>query len=247
MAVPCTHFGAAGRNGVRTESIRPDWRASGSSWIPRWSCWLERRRGGRGVVLVGPHICSYLLSLTRLNECVPLTVYLRYSKDERRRVAKQRWYDASGVQWISEPASQMGSLGRVGRMAAALTEGRTLFITPDLPQKRGDGTPVRLLGREVYLPAGAATLAVRTGAPLLMLTAERVASRRCGKAACATQRLIVHGPYPRDRDGCGAGTRRAAVSARLQWFADALTGFVTRVPELWYLWGDKRWTRVFSR
>ncbi len=220
---------------------------------------------GRGAILVGPHTCNYLLNLTRLNAVVPLTVYLRYSRDERRRAAKQRWYAASGVGWISEPADAGGALGRLGRMAAALAEGRVLFITPDLPQKQGAGVPVQFLEREIYLPAGAGLLAERSGAPLFMLTARADAilapsgvrepreDRRAPVPWCAPaglrQRLIVSGPYapqiPAETARRAAAGRRGALQARLQWFADLFACFLRQQAPLWYLWGDKRWTRVF--
>jgi lauroyl/myristoyl acyltransferase len=190
---------------------------------------------GRGAILVGPHINNYLLNLARLNQVCPLTVYLRHSKDAQRRAAKQRWYEASGVGWISEPLDAGRTLGRLGRMAEALRAGRVLFITPDLPQKRESGTPVQFFGREIYLPAGPALLALRSGAPLFMLTAEMHGSR---------QRLVLHGPFVGDSETRGRDQRQAAVRARLQWFADGLERFLVEQTPLWYLWGDKRWTRL---
>ena len=195
----------------------------------------EAAARGKGVIIMGPHIANYLLNLARLNQDVPLTVYLRYSKDPRRRAAKQRWYQASGVGWISEPADAGGPLGRLGRLAAALRDGRTLFITPDLPQKRGDGTPVRFFQREIYLPAGPAVLAVRTGAPLFTLVARPVEQR---------QQLVLRGPLVAERSERGRDGRRAAIRQRVQWFATCFEQFITEQTPLWYLWGDKRWTRV---
>ena len=198
---------------------------------------------GRGAILVGPHISNYLLNLTRLNQAVPLTIYLRHSKDSSRQQAKQRWYRASGVSWISEPAGQNGPLGRLGQMSAVLRAGRVLFITPDLAKKRGEGVAVRLLGREVYLPAGAAALAARTGAPLFALHARK---------EHRVQKLFVRGPFNldssllRSRDPSQAGRRTPAlIAAGMQWFADEFERFLREQPALWYLWADKRWTRVF--
>lgn len=189
---------------------------------------------GRGVILTGPHITNYLLSLTRLNQEVPLTVYLRHAADTTRQTAKERWYRASGVQWIAEPRDAARPLARLAAMTVAVQSGRVLFITPDLPQKVTDGTPVPLLGRAIYLPGGPAVLAARTGAPLLFLTAERTP---------AGQRLAVRGPYRRVTTG-GSG-RRDAVAGGMRWFADAFERFLLEQTPLWYLWGDKRWTRVF--
>lgn len=190
---------------------------------------------GRGVILMGPHIADYLLNLARLSQECPLTVYLRYSRDAGRREAKQRWYQASGVGWISEPADAAGPLGRLGRMAAALRAGRVLFITPDLPQKREEGTPVQFFGREIYLPAGPGLLALRSGAPLFLLSASARGPR---------QRLTLHGPFEDEAVLAERGGRKAAVGRRLQWFAHGLERFLREQTPLWYLWGDKRWTRV---
>ncbi len=191
---------------------------------------------GRGVIVVGPHIVNYLLNLTRLNAEFPLTVYLRHSRDPHRLAAKQRWYQASGVSWISEPPHASGPLGRLGRMAAALRTGGTLFITPDLPQKRGEGVPVTLFGRQVHLPPGAAILAERTGAPLILLTAT---------PAAGGQQLVASDPFTDDVASRGRRDRRALIVARMQCFAQAFECWARAHPQLWYLWGDKRWTRVF--
>lgn len=188
----------------------------------------------RGAILVGPHIANYLLGLTRLNQELPLTVYLRHSADTTRQIAKERWYRSSGVQWIAEPRDATRPLARLSAMAAAVQAGRVLFITPDLPQKRDTGTPARLFGREVYLPAGPAALAARTGAPLFFLTA------RCTPIG---QRLLVRGPF--ESPGTARAARREVVTAGVQWFAAALEHFLVEQTPLWYLWGDKRWTRVF--
>jgi lauroyl/myristoyl acyltransferase len=191
--------------------------------------------GQTGVVLVGPHITNYLLGLACLNQVLPLTVYLRPARRSRRYEARLRWYQASGVAWVSEPKDAARLLGRLAPMAAALRSGRVLFITPDLPQKRDAGIPVRFFDREVYLPGGPALLSLRTGSPLYALRAECDGAR---------QRLIVVGPYV-EPDASSSDDRRAAVQRRMQWFAGHLESFLRSRPALWYLWGDKRWTRVF--
>jgi len=218
----CRLAGVAGRQVELDESVARLQRA------------VER---GRGVVLVGPHVVNYLLNLTRLNQVVPVTVYLRHSKSARRQAAKERWYEASGVQWICAPGDQRRPLARLSRMAAAVHAGSVLFVTPDLPRKAESGLPVRLFDRVVFLPQGAALLAVWTGAPLFMLTAERCA---------AGQRLIVRGPAQPIANGRGREHRRATVQQYMQWFADGFQQFLVEQTPLWYLWGDKRWTQLLS-
>lgn len=191
---------------------------------------------GRGVIVVCPHMTDFLLNVARLNRILPVTAYLRHGKDPVRQEAKQRWYRASGVEWISEPADVGGPLGRIGLMTTALSRGRALFITPDLPQKRDTGVAVAFCGREVYLPGGAALLALRSGAPLFLLTAERDGQR---------QRLVASRAYEPPAALRGREHRRAVMQDIMQWFARGFESFVRTQPALWYLWGDKRWTRVF--
>lgn len=199
---------------------------------------LRARRGSPpGAIIVSPHVANYLLFLARINAQFPLTVYLRYSEDPRRRALKERWYRASGVSWISEPADARGPLGRLGQMATVLRHGHTLYITPDLPQKRENGTPLLFFGREVYLPSGAAYLAVRTQSPLYFMTARAVGT---------TLHLGLQGPLEAGSPPRGRAARDDAVRARMQWFASHFERFILHQPALWYLWGDKRWTRLLA-
>lgn len=193
----------------------------------------EAAARGRGVVVMGPHIANFLFNLARLNHVVPMTIYMRYSRHEARREAKMRWCRASGMQRLVEPASTTRKTGRLASLVRAVAGGATVFITPDMPRKRGDGTPVRFFDREIYLPAGAPVLAARACAPLLMLTAESRAGR---------QRLHFEGPanLPEDCDD----SPRAAVQAYLDYFAVRFERFVRTQPALWFSWGDKRWTRL---
>ena len=199
------------------------------------ACLGQAARRRRGAIVMGPHIANYLLGLARLSQEIPLTIYFRSSPDLRRQVPKQRWCRAAGIEWLFEPAVAGRPPGRVERIAAALNEGRTVFVPPDLPRKRGQGTPVRFFRREIYLPAGPAVLAVRTGAPLFVLLAQARGPR---------QKLVLHGPsYPREHEP-GSQAERAAVQQHMQWFVALFERFLTEQTPLWYFWGDKRWTQV---
>ena len=107
----------------------------------------------------------------------------------------------------------------------------------NLPQKSGAGTPVQFCDREIYLPSGAAYLAVRTRVPLYFLIA---------RAADGRLHLDLHGPLETDSPPRGRAAREQAVRDRMQWFATSFERFVRQQPALWYLWGDKRWTRLFA-
>jgi hypothetical protein len=67
---------------------------------------------------------------------------------------------------------------------------------------------------------------------------------RAGGGRAITLRFF--GPRSAEVPDRRRGWRQEAVRERLQWFADLFTTeFVRPHPELWFLWGDKRWTRVF--
>jgi KDO2-lipid IV(A) lauroyltransferase len=191
-------------------------------------------RSGRGAIVMSPHINNYFMNVAGLNEQVPLTAYMRWVKDEKRQAAKAKWYQASGADYISEPPEAGGPLGRMKTMANVLNAGRALVVLVDLTQKREDGVAVRFFGREVYLPGGTAVLAIRTATPVFMMTASRADGR---------QVIRLNGPYlPHQM----SGDRREAVGTIMQAFADHLERMLTEKPGLWYLWGDKRWTRTFG-
>ncbi|MFO0973326.1 MAG: hypothetical protein U1A27_07805 [Phycisphaerae bacterium] len=210
---------------------------------------LERLRGaaagGRGAIVIGAHIANFLLVLARINQELPLTVYLRHSADPARMAAKEMWCRATGLRYIAEPARLTDPTHRAALMSEALRAGQVLIITPDLPQKRGAGVPVRFLDRELYLPTGAAALSVLTGASLVAAIArpsETVRGLNGLSATCVT----FEGPLAAETTGSGRGWKQAAIAARMQWFADHLARFVRTHPALWFLWGDNRWSRVFS-
>ncbi len=191
---------------------------------------------GRGAVIMGPHLPNFILALPRINEVAPLTIYMRHSRQRARHEAKLRWCRVTGMSWIIEPPDD-GKRSRLTGMTAAVREGRIVYVTPDMARKRGDGTPVRFFGREVYLPAGAVVLAARAGAPLFQLVSEPDG---------AGQQLKLLGPVqPPGADGARESSR-AWINEQMQWFADVFERFVIENPALWYSWGDKRWTRLLA-
>lgn len=195
---------------------------------------LERAlRQGKGVVVMTMHIANVPFMLARLNQRVPITVLARHSKEPERQRAKEQWWRTTTIGHV---ALSQQSGGRIKLMADELGKGRVLAISPDMVRKRGDGTPVRFFDREVYLPSGAAVLAVKTGAPLVLMTPKPAGKNKC---------LTFHGPFEGNAKPGADGWEKAAVLERQQWFADGLESTLREHPSLWFFWGDKRWTRVF--
>ncbi len=193
---------------------------------------------GKGVVLLGVHAANFMLVLGRMNQELPITVYQRYSKDPRREDARRRYAEMCGLNFIAEPPSATNPARRAELMAGALREGRILIITPDMVQNRETGVPVRFFDREVYLPGGAAALSLLVEAPLVTVVARPAGGRAV--------RLAFYGPMSAQVTQRRKGWRQEATRERMQWFADLMVNeFLRPCPALWFLWGDKRWTRVF--
>lgn len=190
-----------------------------------------------GAVLLGPHVCGFLVSMARLRQRLPLTVYLRYSSDARKRRLKEQWCRLTGLEYVAEQTRPADAMTRMRRMVELVQSGRVLYLTPDLPQEAGAGKAVRFFGREVYLPPGGPLLALRSRAPLYLLLAAQDGARI---------RMLATGPYAGADDRSEGSRVQAGIAARLQWFADEFERFVRREPALWYFWADKRWTRLLS-
>ncbi len=193
-------------------------------------------RDGRGVILAAPHLCNYLVCLIRLHEVLPLTTYMRWSKDPRRRELKAAWFRAAGVNVIAEPRQDRDPGVRARICMNVLREGGILFITPDLALRRDAAPPVRLFDRTISLPAGPATMALRTGAALIPLFARADSDR----TRIVFDRPLLEPATQRDRSRAGA-----AESALRQW-ATRFEDFVRTDPQCWFLWADKRWTAALN-
>jgi KDO2-lipid IV(A) lauroyltransferase len=87
----------------------------------------------------------------------------------------------------------------------------------------GSGVPVTFFGEETTLPAGPATLALRTGAPLLPCA---IYYRDRGHHG------VVRPPLPAERSGAGL---RADVARITQEIADALEDLIRAAPDQWHL------------
>jgi lauroyl/myristoyl acyltransferase len=192
---------------------------------------------GSGAVVVPPHVCNYLLTLVRLNQELPVWVYLRWSKDRRRREMKHAWCNAAGLPVILEPENATDPASRAAACVDVLRRGSSLVMTPDIAQKADKGVPVRLFGRTAYLPTGPASIAMLAGAPLVPVFGRLVERRHI---IYALEPLHVES-LPRAEGG-----RKAAIQRAMQAWVTGFESFLRECPQAWFLWGDSRWTRVFG-
>lgn len=116
-------------------------------------------------------------------------------------------------------------------MLAALRRGDIVALVADR-DLAGDGVPVTMFGHATTLPAGPATLALRTGRPLIMARVLRVGPERFQVRAAA-----VEAP----RTGQSAADVRALTEALAARFEEA----IAEAPEQWWaafqpFWTDQR-------
>ena len=195
----------------------------------------EIAQSGRGAVLAPAHCCNYLISLARLRQDVPIYIYLRWSRDQRRVAMKREWCEAAGLDVIIEPPNVSNPAARAAVCVDALREGKVLAITPDIAQKASEGIPVRWLNREAYLPTGPASLAMLAEVPIIPLFA---------RYESETQFLYFEEPVQVDLLSRAEGGRPESIRRAMQVWADGFGRFVQNCPQAWFLWGDSRWTKV---
>lgn len=196
---------------------------------------VAARSSGRGVVLLPPHVCNYLMTLPRLNQDIPLSVYLRWSEDERKLETKRQWCAASGLRVIMEPPGA-DPMSRAAACVEALRSGAVLVMTPDIAQRRGQGVPVWILGRNAFLPSGPASIAMLAEVPLIPIF---------GRLAEGRHYICAAEPIEITMLSRAEGGRPEALRRAMQIWAEHFEAFVRNQPEAWFLWADSRWTRVF--
>lgn len=191
---------------------------------------------GRGAVIIPPHVCNFLLTAVRLNQEVPLSIYLRWSSDLRKRQLKEAWCKAAGLNAILEPANATDPSARAAACVDILRSGRALVMTPDIVQRAGRGAGVRMFGRVVDLPTGPASIAMLAESPLFSMFG--YTRNNVHTMTFKPPRMIVS----RSR---AEGGRTAAVRDAMQEWGDHFAEFLRADPATWFLWGDSRWTRFF--
>lgn len=192
---------------------------------------------GRGAIVAAPHVCNYVMTLVRLNQEIPITVYLRWSSDERKRELKHTWCKASGLPVILEAPDAANPTARAAACVEALRSGAALVMTPDIAQKDTDkGVPVRMLNRQPSLPSGPASIAMLAEAPIVPVYGRLEGDRHIITAAP---------PIFVESLSRAEGGRRMALHRAMQKWADGFSKFLTAFPQAWFLWADSRWTRVF--
>lgn len=134
---------------------------------------IEAARGAhRGVILLTPHLGCWEIAGQYIASRVPLTVM--YSPPKLRALERYMVAGRSREMLKSVPADVSG----VRAMLRALKRGEAIGMLPDQVPGVGEGEWVDFFGRPAYTMVLVSRLAEQTGAPVLLVFAERLPKGR---------------------------------------------------------------------
>ena len=171
---------------------------------------------GRGVVLALPHLGGWELAgayVARMGD--PITVVV------------EELQPPEAFQWFADLRRSMGMFvvpagaGAGAAVARALKANHVVCLLCDRDLS-GTGVEVELFGERTTLPAGPATLALRTGAPLVAMAVY---------ASWRRHEAVLRPPLDTTRKGA----LRADVARVTQDIAIALEALIRRAPDQWHL------------
>lgn len=186
--------------------------------IEGWEHVEQAYDGGRGVVFATAHVGNWDLAgaaFAAHGRAVSALVETLRPESWNRRVQAIR--ERVGVRAIPVETG-------VREMLAALRRGEGLAILVDRPVQES-GVAVTFFGRRTYVPGGAATLALRTGAPIVPAVVVRDPERPDWFRAHIGQPIA----------GNPGGRGPAEVQELTQHVMTWLEGMIRRYPDQWYM------------
>jgi KDO2-lipid IV(A) lauroyltransferase len=131
---------------------------------------LDRARaGGRGVILLTPHLGCFEAAARAVARSGPITVLYKPPRLDAMRRLVETGRESPGVRPV--PASAAGVRG----LLRALKRGEAIGVLPDQVPSDGDGVWAAFFGRPAYTMTLPHRLARMTGASVLMACGERLA------------------------------------------------------------------------
>lgn len=191
--------------------------------LTRGMTWRESMKlamaPGKGVIITTGHFGSWDLAGAIAARDVPLSAVVDTFKDPRLNNLIQGHRRDKSVDII--PVS-----GAARRVLRELTAGRAVAIVVDRPVSRQHGVEVEFFGHKTYVPAGAATLALKSGAAIMPGYVWYAPGNRYYLRAFPPM-------YPRP---VGTDAQRAAEIQRLtQYMLDCQEEVVRQCPTQWFM------------
>ncbi len=180
---------------------------------------IGAREGGKGMIYGLPHLGNWEVAApVSGNEKVPVVAVAENLPN--RRITD--WFTKMRADFGIEIVLATGGTEVMRKLEAALSANKAVALLADRDLK-GKGVEVVFFGETTTLPPGPATLALRTGAPLLP-----VASYYDGDNA---YRVVVEPPIPVPDEG----TRSEKVQAMTQALATEMERLIRAAPNQWHL------------
>lgn len=180
---------------------------------------IEARDQGRGMIYGLPHLGNWEIAApVAVNEKVPVVAVAENLANGRIT----EWFTRMRAEFGIEIVLATGGTEVMRSLEKALADNKAVALLSDRDLK-GRGVEVEFFGEVTTLPPGAATLALRTGAPLLP-----VASFYDGPDG---YRVVVHPPLPLPE----TGTRSEKVQALTQVLAHEMESMIRMAPDQWHM------------
>lgn len=176
------------------------------------------RDRGTGMIYALPHMGNWEAAAP-VSVAVGVPVVAVAERLANERITE--WFTSMRGDFGIEIVLATGSTEVMRRLEAALGENKAVALLSDRDLK-GRGVKVEFFGEETTLPPGPATLAIRTGAPLLP-----VSSYFEGNG----HRVVITEPIPVPEEG----SRSEKVQAMTQELAHRLEKLISQAPDQWHL------------
>jgi KDO2-lipid IV(A) lauroyltransferase len=183
-----------------------------------WEYFQQARQAGRGVVLATGHIGNWDEPGAWLAaQGIPVSVPVERLMPERWNQQVQGIRRAAGLDPIPMESG-------VRRMFQVLKQNQVLGVLVDRPLVSG-GVPVRFFDATTRVPAGAAKLALKTGATLLAAAAVRVHGRPT---------VFISPPLTATQANGNDSDVQAVMQRVMEW----LEALIRQYPDQWYMFRD---------
>jgi len=198
--------------GKRVPGILERTEVEGLDWV------LEARDAGKGIVFAVPHVGNWEVAApVAVANGIPVVAVAEDLPNKRIT----EWFTAMRGDYGIEIVLATGSMQVMRDLEEALAANKAVALLSDRDLK-GRGIEVDFFGERTTIPPGPATLAIRTGAPLLPV-------------ACyftdGGYRVVVRPEIPIPDDG----TRPEKVKAMTQSVAKELEILIRDAPDQWHL------------